>query len=243
MIDCRSLSGVIRSARPANIPTLLTNATVAWVCVHGAVWPSAGLFAGVFFMGLAFYLYGMWGNDSADARWDAKRYPGRPVPSGAVSAFALRMLGLLSAVAGLTLNALLGGGLIDAAALVVVIALYNGLHKAWGGAFILMGACRALWVFSAGVVFGAPFGVGFEQTGPLLAYAVALGVFTCVISIVARRESVKPALLRAVQWLLSGMCLFDAVWLAILGAYECSIVAVFMWMIIRGLQMRGVRST
>ncbi len=184
----------------------------------------------------------MWGNDSADARWDAARYPGRPVPSGAVSAFTLRMLGLLAAVAGLTLNALLGGGLIDAAALVVVIALYNGLHKAWGGAFVLMGACRALWAFSAGVVFGAPLGVG-GASGALLTYAAALGVFTCVISVVARRESVKPSLRRAVQWLLSGMCLFDAACLAVLEAYEYSIIAVFMWLIIRVLQVRGVRST
>ena len=36
MHDCRLLRGVIRSSRPANIPTLFTNAAVAWAAVRGA---------------------------------------------------------------------------------------------------------------------------------------------------------------------------------------------------------------
>ncbi len=243
MTKSRLLRGIIRSARPANIPTLLTNAAVAWVAVHGAIMPPAGLFTGVFFMGLAFYLYGMWENDRVDARWDAAHYPDRPVPSGAVSVFTLRALGALSALTGLTLNVTLGGGLIDAAVLVFVIALYNMLHKAWGGAFILMGACRALWALCAGVVFTAiNGGEAFAMPHVLVWYAVSLGVFTCVISIVARREATRPELRPVVGWLLSGMCLFDAVWLGVMGS-QLAVAAGVLWLLIRVLQMRGVRST
>lgn len=89
MHDCRLLRGVIRSSRPANIPTLFTNAAVAWAAVRGAELPPAGLYAGVVLMGVCFYLYGMWENDRVDARWDASRYPDRPVPCGAVSVSVL----------------------------------------------------------------------------------------------------------------------------------------------------------
>ncbi len=193
-------------------------------------------------MGLAFYLYGMWENDRVDARWDAAHYPNRPVPSGAVSAFTLRVLGALAALTGLTLNVVLGGGLLEAAALVFIIALYNMLHKAWGGAFILMGACRALWVMCAGVVFAALNGGAFALPEALVWYAVSLGVFTCVISIVARREAANPGLRAVVGWLLSGMCLFDAVWLGAMGS-QLAVAAGVLWLLIRLLQMRGVRST
>ena len=52
MHDCRLLRGVVRSSRPANIPTLFTNAAVAWAAVRGAELPPAGLYAGVVLMGL-----------------------------------------------------------------------------------------------------------------------------------------------------------------------------------------------
>ena len=109
MHDCRLLRGVVRSSRPANIPTLFTNAAVAWAAVRGAELPPAGLYAGVVLMGLCFYLYGMWENDRVDARWDASRYPDRPVPCGAVSVSVLRLLSLVAGLSGLVLNMALGG--------------------------------------------------------------------------------------------------------------------------------------
>ena len=60
MHDCRLLRGVLRSSRPANIPTLFTNAAAAWASVRGAELPPLALYGGVVLMGLCFYLYGMW---------------------------------------------------------------------------------------------------------------------------------------------------------------------------------------
>lgn len=241
MHDCRLLRGVIRSSRPANIPTLFTNAAVAWAAVRGAELPPAGLYAGVVLMGLCFYLYGMWENDRVDARWDASRYPDRPVPCGAVSVSVLRLLSLVAGLSGLVLNMALGGEFAAGAVLLIVISLYNMFHKLWSGSVFLMGLCRGLWVLAAGLVFAHATGDPVLPAS-LLWYAFGLFVFTCLISMVARREAGRPRVQAAVVLLLSGMCLFDAVWLLCLGSLLW-IGAVLLWVGTRLLQKLGCRAT
>lgn len=241
MHECRLLKGVVRSSRPANVPTLLTNAAAAWAAVRGAELPPAALYGGVVLMGLCFYLYGMWENDRVDARWDASRYPDRPVPCGAVSVSVLRLLSLAAGLSGLVLNMVLGGEFAVGALLLVVISLYNVFHKLWSGSIVLMGLCRGLWVLTAGLVFSHAVG---EPSPPpaLLWYAFGLFVFTCVISVVARREAGRPRVQAAVALLLSGMCLFDAVWLLCLGSLLW-MGAVLLWAGTRLLQRLGCRAT
>lgn len=240
MHECGLLQGVVRSSRPANIPTLLTNAAAAWAAVRGAALPPAGLYAGVALMGLCFYLYGMWENDRVDARWDASRYPDRPVPCGAVSVSALRLLSLVAGLSGLVLNMALGGEFAAGAFLLIVISLYNVFHKLWSGSVFLMGLCRGLWVLAAGLVFAH----GGEAALPaaLLWYVLGLFMFTCVISLVARREAGQPRVQAAVGLLLSGMCLFDALWLGFLDS-PLWIGAVLLWAGTRLLQRLGCRAT
>ena len=241
MHNCRLLQGVVRSSRPANIPTLLTNAAAAWAAVRGAELPSAGLYAGTVLMGLCFYLYGMWENDRVDARWDAARYPDRPVPCGAVSVSVLRLLALAAGLSGLVLNMVLGGEFALGALLLIVISLYNMFHKLWSGSILLMGLCRGLWVLAAGLVFA--HAAGEPSLPPALAwYAFGLFAFTCVISLVARREAGRPRVQAAVGLLLSGMCLFDAVWLLFFGSWLW-IGAVLLWAGTRLLQRLGCRAT
>jgi len=241
MHDCRLLRGVVRSSRPANIPTLLTNAAAAWAAVRGAELPPAVLYAGVALMGLCFYLYGMWENDRVDAGWDATRYPDRPVPCGAVSVSVLRLLSLAAGLFGLVLNMVLGGDFAAGALLLIVISLYNAFHKLWRGSIVLMGVCRGLWVLAAGLVF-VHAGGGIAPSPALLWYACGLFVFTCVISFVSRREAGNPRVQAVVALLLSGMCLFDAVWLLLLGG-PLWIGAVLLWAGTRLLQRLGCRST
>lgn len=241
MHECRLLQGVVRSARPANIPTLFTNAAAAWAAVRGGEWPFPGVYLGVVLMGLCFYLYGMWENDRVDARWDASRYPDRPVPCGAVSVSSLRALSLLAGLSGLVLNMALGGEFVAGAFLLIVISLYNMFHKFWSGSILLMGLCRGLWVVAAALVFSRAAGMdGLPDA--VWWYAGALGAFTCVISLVARHEAGRPRVQAAVGLLLSGMCLFDAVWLFSFGSW-LGAGAVILWAGTRLLQRRGVRST
>lgn len=247
MIDKRMLKGVYQSARPANVPTLITNAAVAIACVLGAErlevevmdW---GNFASVVAMGLCFYLYGMWGNDQMDARWDAKHYPQRPVPSGAVGAGMLRLLSLLAAMTGLVLSTMLGGDVVVGILLVIVIAVYNMLHKVYSWSVLLMGACRGIWVILAGSVVGSVIIGGAEIPQMLMIYGVSLFGWTMVISLVARKESQNPTWQKAVKMLLSGMCLFDALWLWGLGVAWWW-MAVILWGVVCGLQRWGCRST
>lgn len=241
MHECRLLRGVVRSSRPANIPTLFTNAAAAWASVRGAELPPAGLYAGVVLMGLCFYLYGMWENDRVDARWDASLYPDRPVPCGAVSVSVLRLLSLVAGLSGLVLNMALGGEFAAGAVLLIVICLYNAFHKLWGGSIVLMGLCRGVWVLAAGLVFAQAAG-GAVPPPALLWYAFGLFVFTCVVSVVARREAGRPRVQAAVALLLSGMCLFDAVWLLCLRSMLW-IGAVLVWAGTLLLQRLGCRAT
>ncbi len=241
MHECRLLSGVVRSARPANIPTLFTNAAAAWAAVAGGEWPPPVIYLGVVLTGLFFYLYGMWENDRVDARWDASRYPDRPVPCGAVSTSFLRAIALMAGLAGLVLNMLLGGEFAVGALLLIVISLYNMFHKFWSGSILLMGLCRGLWVTAAGLVFSHAEGSAILPNA-VLWYAVGLAVFTCVISLVARREAGRPRVQAAVGLLLSGMCLFDAAWLFFFGSW-LGAGAVVVWAATRLLQKRGVRAT
>lgn len=241
MHECRLLQGIVRSSRPANIPTLLTNAAVAWAVVRGGELPPAGLYAGVVVMGLCFYLYGMWENDRMDAGWDASRYPDRPVPCGAVSVSVLRLLSLAAGLGGLVFNMALGGDFTVGAILLIVISLYNMFHKLWSGSVFLMGLCRGVWVLAAGFVFVHATGEAAVPAA-LVWYAVSLGVFTCVISIVARREVGRPRIQAAVGLLLSGICLFDALWLLFLSSWLWA-GAVLLWAGTRLLQKRGVRAT
>ncbi len=247
MIDKRMLKGVYQSARPANVPTLITNAAVAIACVLGAERLDVGVmdwgnFAYVVVMGLCFYLYGMWGNDQMDARWDAKHYPQRPVPSGAVGAGTLRMLSLLAAMSGLVLSTVLGGDIVVGILLVIVIAVYNMVHKVYRWSVLLMGASRGLWVILAGSVVGGAIIGGTDISQMLLYYGLSLFVWTMVISIVARKESQNATSQKTVKMLLSGMCLFDALWLWGLGV-DWWWMAVVLWGGICGLQRWGCRST
>ena len=76
----------------------------------------------------------------------------------------------------------------------------------------------------------------------LLWYAFGLFLFTCVISAVARREAGRPRVQRAVTVLLSGMCLFDAVWLLSFGSLLW-LGSVLLWAGTRLLQKLGCRAT
>ena len=184
MHDCRLLRGVLRSSRPANIPTLFTNAAAAWASVRGAELPPLALYGGVVLMGLCFYLYGMWENDRVDARWDAARYPDRPVPCGAVSVSVLRLLSLAAGLSGLVLNMALGGEFAVGALLLIVISLYNVFHKLWSGSIVLMGLCRGVWVLAAVTIGGGVLGVG----GMLLAVPLAAAAYQMLREDVRRRN-------------------------------------------------------
>lgn len=153
MHDCRLLRGVLRSSRPANIPTLFTNAAAAWASVRGAELPPLALYGGVVLMGLCFYLYGMWENDPVWTPGGMPPLSDRPVPCGAGERFRTEAVVFGGRVVRPVLNMALGGEFAVGALLLIVISLYNVFHKLWSGSIVLMGLCRGVWVLAAGLAF------------------------------------------------------------------------------------------
>lgn len=168
--------------RVSNLPTVWTNLLAGIVLSGGG--GSPGLIALVALALTLFYVGGMFLNDAFDREIDARERPGRPIPSGRVSATAVfawgfGMLGgglLLLAIAG---YATVGGtGWRPAAAglaLAGSITLYNAWHKGNPVSPLIMGLCRMLVYVAAGyaVALNLPAGL-FLGAGVLLCYLIGL---------------------------------------------------------------------
>ena len=133
------------------------------------------------------YLSGMVFNDLFDRAIDARERPGRPIPSGRVSARAALILAILLMAAGIAAAALVGTQSLGLAlAIAGAIFLYNGFLKKTPLGPLGMGLCRFL-----NVMLGA--------SGHSLALAVwsrfqwqaalAMGVYIVGVTWFARNEA------------------------------------------------------
>lgn len=154
----------LQLGRVSNLPTVLSNALAGLLLAGGT--PSAGLLAPLWIALALFYTGGMFLNDAFDADFDRRHNPGRPIPSGCVSAREVYLAGFGQLALGLALLALpalsetslpvswpLPGGL----ALAGLIVYYNWRHKRDPLAPLVMAGCRAMTYFIAAAVAGAPF--------------------------------------------------------------------------------------
>ncbi|MBL8800817.1 MAG: UbiA family prenyltransferase [Planctomycetes bacterium] len=100
-------------------------------------WPLLLASSCVYHAGMAF-------NDYADRAHDAATRPDRPVPSGAVSARALRVLGFVLLAVSIGSAALVGArAAVWVAGMAALVLIYDfGPRGAWRGP-LLLGACRA----------------------------------------------------------------------------------------------------
>ena len=180
----------LRLGRVSNLPTVWTNVLAGVVLAGGQLTlrPLAALFA-VFSL---LYTGGMFLNDAFDRNIDARERPGRPIPSGLVSAqrafaigYGMLTLGLLI----LLIYVLWGGqhshwGAVPCGVVLAgAIVFYNARHKNNSWSPLVMGLCRALvYVISALAV--AP-GLSF----PVIAGAVALLSYLIGLTYVAKQET------------------------------------------------------
>lgn len=249
----RTLKGLIQSARLGMAPTLISNALAAWA-VFTHVMPQGGQWAQIgqaVLLGFFFFLYGMWENDRVDARWDAVHRPNRPVPRGDVSVWTLRVASFCAGFAGLVYSALLTSSPWPGALLLVVITLYNWLHKKTAASLVLMGLCRGVWVLCAMLVYWSLSGGHSEiheihrlEISPAaLGYALSLTLYTITASVVARGEAGHPRRKALAGFLLSGMSLHDMVWLICLGQYALAAVALACRVLSRILTVMRQRTT
>ncbi len=141
----------LRLGRVSNLPTVWSNCLAGAALAGSDAEPAAlGSLMGAM---SAFYVGGMFLNDAFDREIDARERPGRPIPSGAVSArsvfgagFGLLSLGTLAcvAVAARHASAVPWQALASSIGLAVCIVSYDAYHKHNPLSPLLMGLCRVM---------------------------------------------------------------------------------------------------
>jgi 4-hydroxybenzoate polyprenyltransferase len=178
--------------RISNVPTVWSNVLVG--CALGAApdgfpWRTA---LGVAVAMSLMYCGGMALNDAVDAKIDRSERPRRPIPSGRVSRRAAIVFTVVCLAGGL--GVLAGFGAVAPAwggALAATIVAYDIVHKRWGAAALLMGACRGLVVVTAAAA-AAPT-VDWSRAGPL---AGAMTAYIVGVTLAARHEAGEPKPMR-----------------------------------------------
>ena len=175
-------------ARISNLATCLSNVLVGSALGAGSGALPAGRVAAVTAAVMLLYVAGMTLNDVFDRVIDAAQRPGRPIPSGRVSARAATLLAVVCMVLALAILGAAGGwaalglGLVLAA----VIVVYDLLHKRFAVSAALMGVCRGLVYLVAAAAISWPPGSGWPDTGVL---AGALAAYTTLLTVVAQAET------------------------------------------------------
>ena len=130
------------------------------------------------------YLAGMILNDVFDAQIDATERPDRPIPSGRISLFIARFVGVSMLLIGISMLAVASPATLPwAIVLGVCILAYDVLHTLSAASFVLMASCRGL----------VPVIAAFAMTGnadwSILTWtAGAAFAFIAAVSIAARNE-------------------------------------------------------
>ena len=170
------------------IPTVFTavgDIFLGFLLTHPSLEPGLtfGMLLGV---SVCLYWTGMILNDYFDRDVDAAERPGRPIPSGRITAGTALRIAVLLNVAGLGLAAAAGqNSLIIAAGLTVAVWLYDGALKKTPLAPVLMGSCRFF-----NVMLGASAAAPDELwRPPQLVVAIGLGLYIVGLTWFARQEA------------------------------------------------------
>jgi len=202
-MSTRFLPAFASLTRLPNLPSVWSNVLTGWLfalaflSVHSTVFkPTSDSFTWgtAILLCLAatlLYFCGTLLNDAADAGFDRKHRPERPIPSGILSAPTVLNLGLACGLLGLACLFFLGPfTMLTGALLLLAIVLYTWMHKrtAWG--VLPMGLCRAL-LYPLGAMVGIRF-LGEEFTLLLIVSSfIGLSLLSYVagLTLVARFES------------------------------------------------------
>ena len=196
--------------RVSNLPTVWTNVLAGAVLSRGSLEvPTLLLLSSAASL---LYIGGMFLNDAFDRSFDARSRPERPIPSGRATSSQVFTIGYLLLASALALVALVGWGLAlaMAAVLAALIVFYDAFHKGNPLSAVVMGLCRAaLYVLAAVTLGTVNREVGF---GALLLLLYVVG-----LTAVARKEAKNPRLRGLVGQLIAGICLLDALLIALMG--------------------------
>ena len=187
-------SVALRLGRVSNLPTVWTN-VLAGIVLTGA--PVTARPATLLILSLSlFYVAGMFLNDAFDREFDRRDRPDRPIPAGEVTAATVFAYGFGLLAFGFVLLLALGYGMpvstgwrvpLGGAILAAAILLYDGWHKGNPVSPLLMGLCRLLVYFIAGLAI-----VGTLPPRLMLAAIVSL-CYLIGLTYIAQQESLRRA--------------------------------------------------
>jgi 4-hydroxybenzoate polyprenyltransferase len=98
------------------------------------------------------------------------------------------------------------------------VTFYDAVHKASPLSPVVMGACRAALYGTAAVTVGT-------LTREVLAGALLVLLYVVGLSVVARREATLPRLRGLVGRLIAGICVLDALLVALSGSPSLAAIA------------------
>ena len=185
------LLAYVQLLRLPNIFTAVADPLAGWLIAGGG---RASQFALTIGASVGLYTAGIVFNDCFDYRRDCRDRPERPLPRGDIPVRVAWTIGTILFLTGLVL-----GG-VNALPLAALIIFYNAFakHFTWLGPATL-GTCRA-----CNLALGMG---GFAMHWPPI---IILGAYVTSLSVVARREDVRPELRRLVKYLLLGIIAVDA---------------------------------
>lgn len=204
----RSLRGVVRLVRPANLPTAAADA-LAGAAIVGAASPRA--YVALAAASMLLYAGGVALNDVFDAELDALERPERPIPAGVISSRAGFFTAAVLMAGGIALAFTVGtvAGIV-ATAVAYAAVVYDRWAKhnpLWGP--VVMGACRALnlllgmaaapllmpvyaaWVLVPWLYVAAVTGLSRGETGQASAAAprAAAGALAAALGVMAAQPA------------------------------------------------------
>jgi 4-hydroxybenzoate polyprenyltransferase len=170
--------------RLSNLPTCFSNVLVG-AALAELSWSRVAAHA----VGIsALYLAGMALNDLIDKDHDKQSRPQRPIPSGRIGRReALTVITILFLLGLVIYGILFRQVLWMVCVLVLLIILYDILHKKWSGSVLLMGACRSMIYLIVGLA-GTSVDSDAKLTTPLVLLAAIIGIYIVSLTAIARIE-------------------------------------------------------
>ena len=189
--------------RVSNLPTVWSNCLASWLLAGGTLLETADLqrFSWLIVGATLLYLAGMFLNDAFDVQFDKEHRTERPIPSGAISAKAVWVWGIIQMVIGLGCLVWIGSVVaVCAFALGGSVLWYDWIHKRITWSPLIMGLCRlSLYVLAGAAAAESPTAsLGL----PVILSALVLGGYIVGLSNIACHEATGGNVNSWPSWLL-----------------------------------------
>ena len=189
--------------RVSNLPTVWSNCLASWLLAGGTLLETTDLqrFSWLVVGTTLLYLAGMFLNDAFDVRFDKEHRTERPIPSGAISAKAVWVWGIIQMVLGLGCLIWIGPVVaVCAFALAGSVLWYDWIHKRIAWSPLIMGLCRlSLYVLAGAAAAESPTAsLGL----PVILSALVLGGYIVGLSNIACHEATGGNVNSWPSWLL-----------------------------------------